>query len=118
MNKFLWRLFGIDEDEIPDPSRRGFLKILGGGAIVGAVAPKYFFAPKGGWNSSSQTENFQFGFSGYKDLSVITNDFIVPQLADNFFKSSPIFQKLRSNVAFHGGSEIRNPIQFSRVGSL
>ena len=42
MNKFLWRLFGIEnEEEFVDLSRRGFLKGVGAAAVLGAAGPKY-----------------------------------------------------------------------------
>ena len=49
MNKFLWNLFGIKDGDIPeDPTRRGFLKLLGGAAVVGVIQPTHFLAPAGG----------------------------------------------------------------------
>jgi hypothetical protein len=111
MNKFLWNLFGIKDDDIPDVSRRGFLKMLGGAAIVGAAAPKYFFAPKVGWNAG----NIYTPFLNYGDLNAATIDHIIPALVDNVFKESPVLQRLRGNVSFHGGSRIRNSIYFDRL---
>ncbi len=114
VNKFLWQLFGIKEDEIPDPSRRGFLKMLGGAAIVGAAAPKYFFAPERGWNSGIVQPEFQFGFAGYKDLNVATFDHVIPMLVDNLFKTSPLLTRLveAKPKLFHGSE---NAIQFQTM---
>jgi hypothetical protein len=111
MNKFLWQLFGIYEDEVPDVSRRGFLKMLGGAAIVGAAAPKYFFAPNGGWNAG----NIVKPTLSYEDLSSITMDYIISALTDNGFKASPLLKRLRNPnpSRFSGGNM---PIQFERLG--
>lgn len=113
MNKFLWRLFGIEEDEIPDSSRRSFLRMLGGAAIVGATAPKYFFAPEGGWNAG----NIVKPMLSYEDLSTVTNDWIVPQIVDNYFKASPLLTYLRDTKPkrLSGGNL---PIQFEKMRSL
>jgi hypothetical protein len=91
MNKFLWRLFGIEnEEEFVDLSRRGFLKGVGAAAVLGAAGPKYFLAPAGGWNEGG----FKFnGVQVYQDLMVPTN-YIVPMLTDNIFKTSPVFVRL------------------------
>ena len=114
MNKFLWRLFGIDEDEIPDPSRRGFLKMLGGAAIVGAAAPKYFFAPEGGWNAG----RIVAPMLNLEGITAATMDYIVPSLVDNIFKASPLLTYLRDTKPkrFSGGLTIRTPIQYDRLG--
>ena len=92
MNKFLWNLFGIKEDDVPelsDPSRRGFLRMLGGVAALGAIAPTYVFAPRGGWNQGllATPEPFMFMESTARGL----NDWIVPMLTDNVFKPGPLF---------------------------
>ena len=97
MNKFLWRLFGIDEDEVPDVSRRAFLRMLGGAAVVGAAAPKYFLAPNGGWNAG----NLVKPMLSYEDLSAATIN--IPIMVDKIFS---------------GGIAIRTPIQYERLGSL
>ena len=111
MNKFLWRLFGIEEDEIPDPSRRGFLKMIGGAAIVGAARPMYFLSPVGGWKPAIVEPVFQFGFEGYKDLSAVAHDFIIPNIVDNIYKTSPVLTRLMDGkVAKFQGS--RNVIRF------
>lgn len=44
-----------------DLTRRGFLKMLGMAAPVAAVAPKYFFAPIGGWTSDVIVRPFDLG---------------------------------------------------------
>ena len=104
MNKFLWRLFGIDEDEIPDPSRRGFLKML----------PKYFFAPEGGWNAG----RIVAPMLNLEGITAATMDYIVPSLVDNIFKASPLLTYLRDTKPkrFSGGLTIRTPIQYERLG--
>ena len=103
MNKFLWKLFGIEEDEIPDTSRRGFLKMLGGAAVVGAVAPTYVFAPERGWNAGVIYPTYQFGFTGFKDLNTASFDHIIPMLTDNIFKTSPLLTSLLEKPkVFHG----------------
>jgi len=38
---------------------------------------------------------YQFGFLEWKDLTAVTNNYIVPLLTDNVFKPSPLFTKLR-----------------------
>lgn len=96
MHKLWLRLLGIGEEEEADLSRRGFLKMLGGAAVVTAVAPTYVFAPTGGWGSKvfdgglAMRSPFMYMESTAQGL----NDFIVPQLADNVFKPSPVFTKL------------------------
>jgi hypothetical protein len=111
MNRFLWRLFGIEEDEIPDVSRRGFLKMLGGAAIVGAAAPKYFLATECGWNPSVIIKPVL----SYADVSAATLDYIVPALTDNVFKTSPLLAYIRNQkpLKFSG---CNMPIQFERLG--
>jgi hypothetical protein len=100
VNKFLWNLFGIKEDDVPelsDPSRRGFLRMLGGVAAVGAVAPAYVFAPSGGWGQGllavPVSQSFMFMESTARGL----NDWIVPMLTDDMFKPSPIFVHMVSH---------------------
>lgn len=111
MNKFLWRLFGIDEDEVPDVSRRAFLRMLGGAAVVGAAAPKYFLAPNGGWNAG----NIVKPTLSYVDLSATTMDYIIPALTDNVFKAIPLLTHLRNpNPSWFSGGNM--PIQFERLG--
>ena len=96
--KKIWlRVMGIGEEEEADLSRRGFLKMLGGVAVV-AAAPKYVFAPAGGWNSGlavfdggvKMREPFMFMVSTPRGL----NDWVLPMLADNVFKPSPVFTRL------------------------
>jgi hypothetical protein len=41
-------------------NRRGFLKMLGLAAPAAVVAPKYFFAPLGGWKSDVITNPSDF----------------------------------------------------------
>jgi len=84
---------------------------LGGAAIVGAAAPKYFFAPNGGWNAG----NIVKPTLSYEDLSSITMDYIIPALTDNGFKASPLLKRLRNPnpSRFSGGNM---PIQFERLG--
>jgi hypothetical protein len=96
MNKFLWNLFGIKEDDVPelsDPTRRGFLRMLGGATVVGAVAPTYVLAPSGGWNRGV-VEAWRQSFMFLESTAQGLNDWIVPQLTDNVFKTSPIFVHL------------------------
>jgi hypothetical protein len=45
----------------PLMNRRGFFKLLGLAAPVAVVAPKYFFAPIGGWQSVSYNATFAMG---------------------------------------------------------
>jgi hypothetical protein len=96
MNKFLWRLFGIeDEEEFVDLSRRGFLRGVGAAAVLVAAGPKFFLPPIGGWSPAVAEPVYQFGFLEWKDLTAVTNNYIVPLLTDNVFKPSPLFTKLR-----------------------
>jgi TAT (twin-arginine translocation) pathway signal sequence len=96
MNKFLWKLFEIDdEEEFVDLSRRGFLKGMGAAAVLGAAAPKLFLPPIGGWTPAVIEPVFQFGFTGFKEINAVTFDYIVPTLADNVFKASSLFSTLR-----------------------
>lgn len=39
--------------DVQQLSRRGFMRLFGYGAPAAIVAPKYFFAPPGGWIASS-----------------------------------------------------------------
>lgn len=89
MNKFLWNLFGIKEDDIPDPTRRGFLKLLGGAAVTGVVAPKYFLAPAGGWPVTPVK-----WVPYHQPVTISLSDLIVPSLNDSMFKMSPMFMHL------------------------
>jgi len=89
MNKFLWNLFGIKEDDIPDPTRRGFLKLLGGAAVTGVVAPKYFLAPTGGWSQRIVETPSSFMFM--ESTARGSNDWVVSCLTDSVFKMSPMF---------------------------
>src|ERR1019366_1470449 len=94
MNKFLWNLFGIKEDDVPDlsnPTRRGFLKMLGGAAVVGAIAPTYVFAPSGGWNLGALAAPASPPFMFMESTARGLNDFIVPQFKDSMFKTSPMW---------------------------
>ena len=66
MNKFLWRLFGSeDEEEFVDQSRRGFLRGVGAAAVLGVVRPKFFLPPVGGWRPAVAEPVYQFGFTGF-----------------------------------------------------
>ena len=95
MNKFLWRLFEIeDEEEFVDLSRRGFLRGVGATAVLVAAGPKIFLPPSGGWKPAVAEPVYQFGFIGFKDLSEITCNNIVPMLSDGIFKVSPVLTKL------------------------
>jgi hypothetical protein len=94
MNKFLWNLFGIkdgDIPELPDPSRRGFLRLLGGAAAVGVITPTHFLAPLGGWPQDRLIHTPLFS---YDDLTSVAKYMIVPQITDNFFKPSLLFHAL------------------------
>ena len=103
MGKLWLRLLGIGEEEEADLARRGFLKMLGGAAVV-AAAPTYVFAPSGGWNSSEFTWN---GARVIQDVmapeTVGLNWFdlnpeyksIIPMLVDNYFKESPLLTQLK-----------------------
>lgn len=53
----------------------------------------------------------------WDDITSKTNKFIVPQLADNVYKSSPVFTRLRSRNAerFEGGTSIRQPIMYAKL---
>jgi hypothetical protein len=90
---------GIGEEEEADLSRRGFLKMLGGAAVV-AAAPTYVFAPSGGWNDGI-SEIFSGGMTMQQPIMFMEstarglNDWIIPKLVDNVFKPSPIFMKMR-----------------------
>lgn len=88
------RLLGIGEEEEADLDRRGFLKMLGGVAVV-AAAPTYVFAPSRGWTPTKVEPIYQFGFTGFKEMNSVTTDWIVPMLTDNVFKPSPLFSKLK-----------------------
>ena len=115
MNKFLWNLFGIKEDDVPDlsePSRRRFLALLGGAAVTGIVAPKHFLAPAGGWHPVSLTEftntSRRTRYAAWLDstdyalgaeIVVVdgsgkSSDYSVPLLVDGVFKPSPLFMHL------------------------
>lgn len=83
------RLLGIGEEEEADLDRRGFLRLLGGAAVVGVVAPTYVFAPSGGWPPAVAKPMYQF-----KEMNAVTCDYIVPMLTDNVFKPSPLFLQL------------------------
>lgn len=65
-----------------------------------------------------------FGWQGWKepqiDLPGITASMvnnIMPLLADNLFKPSPIFERLRSKEKFpsYGGDQFRVPFQYGKV---
>lgn len=43
-------------------SRRSFLRLLGMAAPVAAAAPKYFFAPVGGWHSDVIANPFDIAY--------------------------------------------------------
>jgi hypothetical protein len=47
-------------------SRRSFFKLFGAAAVVAPVAPKYFFAPIGGWSPFSMPSNGLFPAGRYK----------------------------------------------------
>jgi hypothetical protein len=85
MNKFLWSLFGIGDEEVADLSRRGFLRGLGAAAVLTATGPKLFLPPIGGWRPE---------VVGWGNITAVTNDYIVPMLTDNLFKPSPLFTKI------------------------
>lgn len=100
MNKFLWNLFGIKDGDIPeDPTRRGFLRLLGGAAAVGVIQPTHFLAPAGGWPRNPDPwpqvavkwvpyrQPKTISLSEYTEASYL----IVPMLADNVFKPNPLF---------------------------
>jgi hypothetical protein len=91
MNKFLWNLFGIKDGDIPeDPSRRGFLKLLGGAAAVGVIQPTHFLAPAGGWPQDRIIHTPLFSSEDFTRMSSL----IVPMLTDNVFKPSPLFTRM------------------------
>lgn len=99
------RLMGIGEEEEADLGRRGFLKMLGGAAVV-AAAPTYVFAPSGGWNKTldfsggmTMAEPIMFmestaGGLNWFDLNPKYKS-IMPLLVDNFFKETPILTQIR-----------------------
>ena len=95
MNKFLWNLFGIKDGDIPeDPTRRGFLKLLGGAAVVGVIQPTHFLAPAGGWPRNPdpwpQDRIIHTPLFSSEDFTRMSS-LIVPMLTDNVFKPSPLF---------------------------
>ena len=100
MGKLWLRLLGIGEEEEADLSRRGFLRLLGGAAVVGVVAPTYVFAPSGGWNNGI-SELFNGGLTMRQPI-MYSRTIIVPTLYDNVFKASPVFTRL---------AEVRNQIE-------
>ena len=105
MNKFLWRLFGIeDEEEFVDLSRRGFLKGVGAAAVLGAAGPKYFLAPAGGWVAPSP--NFA-PILTLEDLNSVSVNYIIPMLTDNVFKANPIFTRLMKSQRRSYGIRVR-----------
>jgi hypothetical protein len=61
---------------------------------LGAAGPKFFLPPVGGWQPTIVAPAYQFGFTGWKEISAVTVDYIVPMLTDNIFKPSPLFKKL------------------------
>ena len=88
MNKFLWNLFGIKDGDIPeDPTRRGFLRLLGGAAAAGVIQPTHFLAPAGGWPQDRIIHTPSFSSEDFTRMASL----IVPMLADNVFKPSPLF---------------------------
>jgi hypothetical protein len=98
MNKFLWNLFGIKDGDIPDehdPSRRGFLRLLGGAAAVGVIQPTHFLAPAGGWPRVA-VEWVPYRQPELISLSEYTRraQLIVPALMDNVFQPSPVFTRI------------------------
>lgn len=46
--------------DVQQLSRRGFIRLFGYGAPAAIVAPKYFFAPPGGWISQPKAPGLSF----------------------------------------------------------
>lgn len=89
--------------------RRGFLKLFATALPVAAVAPTYFFAPIGGWESdiiaSPWDGNVYPAYGGldrkalYNEIDALTLDALRKNIIyDNFFASSPFQMKLRAEV--------------------
>ena len=120
MNKFLWNLFGIKEGDVPDPTdfvdptRRGFLKMLGGATIVGVAAPKHFLAPVGGWPELIGPAWVPFRQPVVTSLA----DLIVPSLTDNVFKPSPLFINLTYPSKIHHRRSIKQTVVDSAYGGF
>lgn len=77
-------------------NRRGFLKLLGMAAPVAAVAPKYFFAPIGGWKSDVILN------PGYHFDTIIADDLVgsmvLPQASLITFYNKLFMENLKRNT--------------------
>lgn len=90
--------------------RRGFLKLFAAAAPVAAIAPTYFFAPIGGWQSDVIHSPYSWDFGLSPRSNVIIHNIQFPQhddridaellssFYDNFFEGSPFQAKLRAKV--------------------
>lgn len=53
----------------------------------------------------------------WDDITSKTNKFIIPALADNVYKASPVLTRLRTRNAerFEGGTTVRHPIMYAKL---
>lgn len=62
-------------------NRRNFLKLFASAAPVAAVAPKYFFAPLGGWHSEVIANPFNATPFGYNAVGGVLSAELVRRMA-------------------------------------
>ena len=77
-------------------TRRGFLRLLGLAAPVAVAAPKYFFAPIGGWKSDVifNPENV-LNCPSLSAVAAIQMEQVMPELEDLYISSSVLWEELK-----------------------
>lgn len=95
-------------------NRRGFLKLFGGAAAAtaaAAIAPKYFFAPIGGWKSSILVNPIECTIGQYADyppLTELVKVYYDKRFVENLKQQTP-FARLAAlhEIPEHCGQTIR-----------